>query len=622
MAKQAFWERLQTGKPLLADGAMGTMLHQHGAAIHACFDALNLEDPAQVAAVHRAFIAAGSEMIETNTFSANRYKLAEHGLEARVAEINGAAVRLARAVTAEAGRDDLYVAGAVGPLGVRLRPYGRVHKADARAAFHEQIGALAEAGADVIVLETFTDLAEILEALAAAQEVNPDLPVICQMTFAPDDRTLLGHLPGKVARDLRAAGARIIGVNCSGGPTQISRVLQAMRQSAPDLYFSAMPNAGFPETLNGRVMYPATEDYFADYALTFKAIGASIIGGCCGTTPNHIAAMRKALDDPARPLPHIQVIEANGEESEEAAERPTELANRLRHHDFTISVEMDPPRSYSPQRLLTAAQLLQDAGANVINVADSPTARMRMSPWAICHLLQTQLGIESILHFPTRGRNLLRVQGDLLAAHALGLRNLFVVMGDPTHIGDYPEAMNNYDVVPSGLIELIKQRMNTGIDQAGNSIGQPTSFTVGAALNMCANDLDHEIKVLRKKRAGGADFLLSQAVFEPARVERFLKRYEEIEGKPFDMPVLMGVMPLYSLRHATFLHNEVPGIIIPDTIFKRIEDAGEGAAQEGVRIASELLIQMRGMVQGAYIIPAFGRYDLAAEVIDALHVAV
>lgn len=619
MAKLPFWERIQQNTPLLADGAMGTMLHQHGVDIGACFDALNLGNPTQVARVHRAFIEVGSEIIETNTFSANRYKLAEHGLDTQVTEINREAVALARRVVAESARDDVYVAGAVGPLGVRLKPYGRVNAEDARAAFHEQIAALDAAGVDVIILETFTDLAEILEALAAARAVNPDLPVICQMTFAQDDRTLLGHLPGRVARDLRAAGARIVGVNCSGGPAQISRVLQAMRQAAPDLRFSAMPNAGFPEAVNGRVMYPATVDYFADYALTFKALGASIIGGCCGTTPEHIAAMRAALDDASRPLPQIHIAEINGDEVDVVPERPTELADRLARGEFVISVEMSPPRSYAPQKLLTAAQLLQDAGANVINVADSPTARMRMSPWAICHLLQSRIGIETILHFPTRGRNLLRVQGDLLAAHALGLRNLFVVMGDPTHIGDYPEAMNNYDVVPSGLIELIQKRMNTGLDQAGNSIGQPTSFTVGAALNMCANDLDHEIKVLRKKLESGADFLLGQAVYEPQRVEQFHRRYEEIEGKPFTTPVLMGVMPLYSLKHALYLHNEVPGIIIPDAIFKRIEDAGDHAAQEGVRIAGELLAQMRHLVQGAYIIPAFGHYDLAAEVIDTLY---
>jgi homocysteine S-methyltransferase len=368
------------------------------------------------------------------------------------------------------------------------------------------------------------------------------------------------------------------------------------------------------------MMYPATGAYFAEYALTFKAIGASIIGGCCGTTPEHIAAMREALDDPKRTLPEIHVVEMRGDDHVPVTERPTGLQRKLNEGKFVVTVEMAPPRSFVPGKLLAAAQLLQEAGADMVNVADSPTARMRMSPWAVCHFLQTGLNLETVLHFPTRGRNLLRVQGDLLAAHALGLRNLFVVMGDPTKIGDYPEAMDNYDVAPSALIGIIKQRMNQGVDQAGNSIGQPTSFTVGCALNMFVDDIDREIATLRKKIENGADFALGQAVFQPHLIERFLRRYEEIEGQPLKLPVVMGLMPLYSLKHAQFLHNEVPGVSIPDSIMKRMEDAGLNAPDEGVRIAQELLHDIKGLVQGAYIIPAFGHYELAADVIDALAV--
>ncbi|MAS36470.1 MAG: bifunctional homocysteine S-methyltransferase/methylenetetrahydrofolate reductase [Anaerolineaceae bacterium] len=618
MAKVPFFERLQQADPLLMDGAMATMLHQSGVPINASFDELNLTHPEQVLRIHQAYIEAGAGLVEANTFGANRFKLTEHGLGDQVARINQAGVELVQQAIAATGRDDIYVAGSVGPLGVRLKPYGRITHEEARAAFKEQIGAQIAAGIDAVVLETFSDVSEIIEALTAARELDPDLPVICQMTFAPDDRTLLGYLPASVARELRDAGARIIGVNCSTGPAQIARVLQAMRQAAPELIFSAMPNAGYPESVGGRVMYPATEGYFADYALTFKAIGASIIGGCCGTRPEHIAAMHRALADPNHALPQVSVREEVREEITDQPEAPTELAYKLHNGNFVVSVEMAPPRSHTPQTLLAAAQLLQDAGADVINVADSPTARMRMSPWAICHLLQSRLGIETVLHFPTRGRNLLRVQGDLLASHTLGLRNLFVVMGDPTHIGDYPNANDTYDVAPSDLIGLIKHGLNQGVDQAGNSIGQPTSFNVACALNMCASDIDREIRVLRKKLAGGADFALSQGVFEPERIEQFHKRYEELEGKPFDLPVLLGVMPLYSVKHARFLHNEVPGIHIPDSIFKRLEDAGDHAAQEGVAIAGELLASMSGLVQGAYIIPAYGRYDLAAEVIDGI----
>ncbi len=620
MRKLPFLERLKQEKPLLGDGAMGTMLHQRGIPMESCFNELNLTRPELVARVHRDYIEAGSELIETNTFEANRYKLAKFGLQDKVADINTAGVTLARRVIEASFRDDIYLAGSVGPLGVRLQPYGRVKPEEARAAFEEQIRALVEAGVDVIQLETFSDRAELLEALAAARAVSPDIPVICLTTFAQDDRTLLGDLPARVARDVYHAGATVIGVNCGGGPSQLSRILQAMRQATPDAIVSAMPNAGFPEAINGRVMYPATVEYFADYALTFEAIGARVIAGCCGTTPEHIAAMRRALDNPSRKLPEIHVHEHDHEEHSDVVERPTELSRKLAEGKFVVSVEMAPPRSFVPQKLVAAGQLLQEAGADVINVADSPTARMRMSPWAVCHFLQTRLGMDTVLHFPTRGRNLLRVQGDLLAAHALGLRNLFVVMGDPTHVGDYPEAMDNYDVTPSGLIRIIRERMNQGVDQAGNSIGQPTSFSVGCALNMFAQDVDHEIGVLRKKIEAGADFALGQAVFDPRLIEGFYLRYEEIHGEPLTLPVLMGIIPLYSLRHATFLHNEVPGIYIPEVLLKRIEGAGDDAAHEGVRIAQELLREIRGMVQGAYIIPQFGHYALAAEVIDALAV--
>jgi homocysteine S-methyltransferase len=598
---------------------MGTMLHARGVPIDACFDGLNLSQPEMVRSIHRDYVNAGAELIETNTFGANRYKLAECGLEAQVIEINRAAVLLARDAIRASGREQVYVAGAIGPLGVNLAPYGRLKEEEARAAYAEQIGALVEEGVDAILFETFNDLAELKLALETARDVAPGLPVICQMTFGPDHRTLLGYLPGRVAHELKEAHADVIGVNCSGGPAQISRVLQAMHHSEPGAIYSAMPNAGYPENLGGRTMYPATVEYFADYALTFKSIGATIIGGCCGTRPEHIAAMRAALDNPKRAASvRITLSKTRDVEAVQAAERPTELAHMLANGHFVVTVEMKPPRSHNFDRLLQSARMLRDAGANVLNIADSPTARMRVSPWAVCQMLQSRLGIETVLHFPTRGRNMLRIQGDLLGAHALGLRNIFVCMGDPTRIGDYPEAMDNYDIAPSGLIKLTKLKMNIGVDQAGNSIGQPTSFTVGCALNMAAQDVDKEVDVLRRKIAAGADFALGQPVFEPHVGENFLRRYEEIVGEALHLPVLMGLMPLYSLRHALFLHNEIPGIHIPQHILKRIEDAGDNAAQEGVIVAQELLRQMRGFVHGAYIIPAFGRYELAAQIIDAV----
>jgi len=615
---QKFLARLDASAfPLLSDGAMGTMLNARGVGFDQCFDALNLSNPALVADIHRAYIEAGSDIIQTNTFGANRYKLAAHGLEQRVAEINRAGVELARRVISASFKDVL-IAGDVGPLGVRLSPFGRVQPQEARQAFEEQITALAEAGADLLILETFSDLYEIGEAVAAARQVC-DLPVVASVTFTRDDRTLLGDAPAKVARLLVESGADLIGVNCSGGPAQLFRIIKQMRLAAPTARFSAMPNAGWPEQVGGRIMYPANPAYFGNYALAFCEAGVRLIGGCCGTTPQHIAAMRTALDNrPEGCQPELlATIEmADTSEPAAAAEAPSRLAQKLAAGRFVISVEMDPPRGLSTHKLIAGASLLAEAGADVINIADSPMARMRMSPWAVCHVIQREFNIETVLHFPTRGRNLLRVQGDLLAAHALGIRNVFVVMGDPTAIGDYPDAMDDYDLVPSGLIKLIKQNFNAGVDHAGADIGQPTSFFVGCALNLTPQDPDSEIKNLRRKLAAGADFILTQPVYQPQAAQTLLQRYADRYG-PLNTPILVGVLPLVSMRHAAFLNNEVPGVTIPDEMMARLAAAGDKAAQEGVRMALELIASMRSWASGIYLMPQFSRYDLAAEVVEA-----
>jgi methionine synthase / methylenetetrahydrofolate reductase(NADPH) len=565
--------------PVLGDGAMGTMLNARGISFDSCLDALNLTQPGAIAEIHRAYIEAGAQVIQTNTFGANRYKLKEHGLEDQVTAINRAGVELARRV-ALASFKEILIAGDVGPLGVRLAPFGRVQPEQARQVFAEQIKALAEAGADLIAIETISDLHEIQAAVNAAREVC-DLPVLASMTFTRDDRTLLGDSPAKVARTLYAAGVEVIGINCSGGPAQLFRVLRMMRQALPGLsprerpFFSVMPNAGWPEQAGGRIMYPANPEYFGEYALAFCEAGARLIGGCCGTTPAHIAAMQAALrlEDSSSEGCSYESLVINSVEADEpleAPDLPTRLASRLAEKQFVISVEMDPPRGLSAHKLLAGASLLAEAGVDVINVADSPMARMRMSPWAVCELVQRQVGVDTTLHFPTRGRNLLRVQGDLLAAHALGIRNVFVVMGDPTAIGDYPEAMDNYDLAPSGLIKLIKRGFNTGVDHAGADIGQPTSFFAGCALNLCPADPEREAKNLRRKIAAGADFILTQPVFQPENAEAFLRFYAERYGE-MELPILVGVLPLYGGRHASFLHNEVPGITIPAAIQQRIE---------------------------------------------------
>jgi len=606
----------KTQGPLLSDGAMGTMLNSKGAVNELCFDHLNLTNPALVAEIHRAYIEAGADIIQTNTFGANRFKLTLHGLEGKLAQINRAGVELVRRVSMAAYKEVL-IAGDIGPLGVRIAPFGRVKPEQARQAFAEQIQVLAEAGADLILAETFTDLNELVEAIAAAHEVC-NLPVAASMTFTRDDRTLLGEGPATVVRTLHKAGADLIGINCSGGPAQIFRILKQMHQAIPEARFSVMPNAGWPEQVGGRVMYPANPQYFGDYALAFCELGASLVGGCCGTTPQHIAAMRSALDREPRgcsPILSESLQPAETEDREAAIQSPTRLAQKLAAGKFVVSVEMDPPRGLSTHKLLAGASLLAEAGADVINIADSPMARMRMSPWAVCELVQRTVDVETVLHFPTRGRNLLRVQGDLLATHALGIRNIFVVMGDPTSIGDYPDAMDNYDLVPSGLVKLVKQNFNLGLDHAGVDIGQPTSFFVGGALNLTPQDMDQEIKNLRRKVKAGVDFLLTQPVYQPEAAEAFLNHYAEQFG-PLNIPILAGVLPLYSVRHASFLHNEVPGVSIPEEFRTRLENAGDGAAQEGIEIALELIEKMKSWAQGIYLMPQFNRYDLAAEIVE------
>ncbi len=604
--------------PLLADGAMGTLLHAQGVQFNRCFDELNMTDPARIAEVHRAYIEAGAQVILTNTFGANRFKLVKHGLEEQMVEINQNAVDLARRVV-DASFKEVFIAGDVGPLGVRLAPFGRVQPSEARAAFAEQILALAEAGVDLIVIETMTDVFETVEAIYAAKESTKNLPVVATMTFTRDDVTLLGDSPAKVARALHEAGADVIGVNCSGGPSQLLRILKAMRQAVPQAKFWVKPNAGWPEHVSGRVMYAAAPEYFRDYVVEFWKAGANVIGGCCGTSPEHIAAMRKTID--SKPVFKLDLIEhAHADElaEQEGQDGLSELAQKLAAGKFVFAVEMDPPRGLSTHKLVAGASLLKEAGADVIDVADSPMARMRMSAWAVCDTIQRKVGIETTIHFPTRGRNLLRVQGDLLAAHALGLRNIFVIMGDPTSIGDYPEAADNYDLVPSGLIKLIKQGFNTGIDHAGASIGQPTSFFAGSALNLCSPDPLTEIKNLKRKLKAGADFFLTQPIYEPQVAKAFLDRFAEETGAPLNKPILVGILPLVNVRHATFLHNEVPGIVIPQATLQRMEQAGERSAAEGVKIAVELINQIKEWGQGVYIMPQFHRYDLVAEIIEAV----
>lgn len=620
MSKPPFLTRIQSEKPLLADGAMGTMLHQLGVKLGTCYDAINLSDPVLVRNIHRRYIEAGVDLIETNTFSANAIKLKEFGYEREVVAINEAGVEIAKQAAENAGRD-IYIAGSVGPLGAYLAPLGRLKSEDAALIFRQQIATLIHAGVDVILFETFTDLKEIQVAIEQARKIKAEIPIIASVTFTRDDRTLLGESPTVVAHTLAQSGADVIGVNCSGGPTQLRRILSQIRQAEPDTHRLVMPNAGWPEASQGRVVYPATPEYFGECALSFETAGACIIGGCCGTTPEHIAAMRQSLDDESRE--HVvEVIHAKVPHSSESSssEPPTALARRLQQGEYVVTVEMAPPRGAAPEKLIASAEMLKAAGATNINISDSPMARMRMSPWALAYLLKEHVKLEPVLHFPTRGRNLLRVQGDLLAAHALGIRNVFVVMGDPTHIGDYPDAFNSQDIVPSGLVRLIKHQLNDGIDQAGNTISHPTNFLVGAALNLNNPNPEKEVNLLQKKIDAGADFVLTQPIYDPRIAENFIRHFEDRFGT-LTLPIIVGLLPIYSNNHAQFLHHEVPGIDIPEYIQERIAKASDQAA-EGVKVAQELLVDLKNLTQGVYVMPPFARYNLAAEVIDILGVPV
>ena len=614
-----FLDRLRRS-PVLADGAMGTEIFARGVTFDRCFDELNLSQPNTILDIHRRYVEAGAEVIETNTFGANRFRLGEHGFEAKLVEISHAGVRLAR-LAADESRRTVVVAGSVGPLGVRLAPLGRVSASDARAAFREQIGALHWAGVDALILETFSDLKEMREAVLAARDVAPELPVVAQMTFTEDGQTPLGESPIEVARVLLDLKVDAIGANCSVGPARLLPVIKLLARHAGGTPISVMPNAGWPQRVGPRIIYPATPDYFADFTRQFLNAGAVLIGGCCGTTPQHIRVMRTALDEATlvnvRGDSRVEVISPAEETSAfDELHPPTRLQQKLARGEFVTAVEVDPPKSHTASRILEAARELGKAGVDVIHVADTPMARMRMSAWALAHLILRETDLETVLHFPTRGRNLLRVQGDLLAAHALGIRNLFIAMGDPPSVGDYPEAGSYHDIVPTGLVKLIKENFNTGRDHSGTSIGAPTGFFIGVALNLDPHDLDREVKLFRKKIVCGADFAVTQPVFDVSGAQRFMQRYADDYGE-IPIPIIAGVLPPASLRNAEFLHNEVPGIALPEWVLERMRGASD-ERREGIRIAQEALEQLRALVQGAYVMPMLGRYDSAAEVIEAV----
>jgi homocysteine S-methyltransferase len=608
-----FIERLQRA-PLLADGAMGTQLYNHGVDFDQCFDALNLTNPRLIADIHRGYIDVGAEVIETNTYGANRFKLEAYGLQDRVREINYRAMKIARDVREISGQA-VFIAGAVGPLGKLLEPYGHITPDQAREAFSEQIGALLEQGADLLILETFSDLREILLAIEVARSIS-DLPIVAQMTFAEDGRTALGHTPQEVVAKLRTTGVDVIGVNCSVGSQRVFNIVEAMHVVAPDVRLSAQPNAGFPTERHNRVFYPSSPEYMARYAKRMiEEIGVSLIGGCCGTTPEHIAAMHGMLHDlnPDAPATHVHEVQTPPRPKMTVVQsEPTRLARTLNAGEFVVSVEIDPPRGHNPQKCLEGAQMLKEAGVHFINVADSPMSRVRMSALAMCYMIQERTGLETILHFTTRDRSLMGLQSDLLGAHAINVRNILALKGDPPSLANYPGTKGVFDVDTIGLVQVISG-MNRGVDTAGNDIGVPTTFNIGVALDVNAPDPDWEINRLHQKVAAGANFAMTQIAYDAEALRVFLERL----GPP-PLPLVLGLLPLQSYRQAEFLKNEVPGIAPTEEALRRMKLAGPEGRKEGVKMAQELLLEVKGLVNGVYIMPSFGRYEVAAEVLSVL----
>lgn len=617
-------------RPLLADGAMGTMLLSQGASSEQCLEQLVAERPAWVSGIHQAYAAAGADVLTTHTFGANRMRLAKHGLADKVRELNFQAVRLARDVREVAGRA-LFIAGDVGPLGGRLRWDEPAERAAVIHAFREQIGALWEAGCDLLLFETFSDVDELETAVRLAGELC-DLPVVASMTYTEDGRTPAGQAPDAVVERLRAAGAAVVGINCSLGPSRTLEILRVMHTAAPSLPLSAMPNAGFPQRVEGRFYYPASPEYFAAHALEFVREGARLVGGCCGTTPVHIRALRRSLDSLAGTsepgpagtaeqagddLPQVQVVTAA--ELVAQAEAPsTDLLAKLRAGKFVVSVEIDPPRSFTAEKQIEGARQARAAGADAVNVADSPMARVRMSPLALCAQIQQRVGIETILHFTTRDRSLMGLQADLIGAHALGVRNILALTGDPPSLGDNRESTPVYDVDSIGLVRII-DTFNRGLDMSGRELGQRSSFAIAVACNPTVPDIAAEADRLQRKIAAGAHFAMTQPIYHPSFWLEFVRQYEERHGR-LAIPILIGVLPLHSHRHASFLHHEVPGITLTEEALERMRRAGARGREEGVRMARELLAELKNLphVQGVYLMPSFGRYELACEVLDAL----
>jgi methionine synthase / methylenetetrahydrofolate reductase (NADH) len=593
---------------------MGTMLYAKGVSLNRCFDELNLVSPQLVKEVHMGYVKAGAELIETNTFGANRFRLAKFDLADKVREINLAGARLAR----ESAGEDLYVAGSVGPLGLRLEPLGATSLEEARSAFREQIEALVAGGVDLIVIETMMDLEEAHQALLAAREAA-SLPVVVQMTVQEDGNTLSGASPEDFARQLDAWGADVIGVNCGIGPATVLETLERMT-AVTTKKLSAQPNAGLPHSVDGRTHYLCSPEYMAERASRFIQAGARIVGGCCGTTPQHIRAIKAAVKS-LGPQAARATIETSLRPPQALEPLPIELrshlADKLVQGKFPVVVEIVPPKGCDPTREVEGAQYLKSHGIDAVNIPDGSGATARMSAQTLAVVIQQQAGIEPLLHFSCRGRNVLSLQSDILGAHALGIRNVWAVTGDAPQFATLPSATAVFDVDAIGLVNVLNN-LNRGLDMGGNPLGTQTSFLIGVGLNPNAVDPDEELRRFEHKIRAGANFGVIRPVFDLDRLTTFLHRVQALDVPT--IPLLAGIHPLTSYRNAEFLNNEVPGMSVSPKILKRMRkvDTGDRARAEGLKIAQEMLLEIRELVQGVQIVAPFSRYAMAVEVVEVL----
>jgi len=599
--------------PVLCDGATGTLLYAKGIFINRCYDELNVSQPELIRGLHHEYMQAGAEIIETNTFGANSFRLARHSMENRVREINRAGVSLAK----EAAKSfDVWVAGSVGPLGVRIEPLGKTSFEEARAAFREQIAALVEGGVDLLMLETFGYVEELHQAILAARDVNPKIPVVAHVTIDEDGNCLDGSTPESFTPRLESWGADVIGCNCSVGPVAMLDVIERVR-ALTSLPLAAQPNAGMPRSVEGRNIYLCSPEYMASYARKFVAAGVRLVGGCCGTTAEHIRVMKSALrvgEARAKAAPS----KSHGEAVVNAApavplEKRSKLGAKIAAGEFLTMVEIVPPKGTDIRKEIEGARFLKSVGVDAINIPDSPRASARMSNQALSLLVQQEVGIEAILHYTCRDRNVLSMQSDLLGAAALGIHNLICITGDPPKMGNYPDATAVFDVDAIGLVNIV-HNLNCGLDIGGNPLGTGTSFVIGVGANPGLPNIDEEIKRFEYKVEAGAECVVTQPVFDLKLLEVFLRRIEHCK-----IPVIAGIWPLVSVRNAEFMKNELR-VSVPDSILERMAGAKtpEAAREEGIAIAREMLIAVRDMVQGAQISAPSGRYSAAADVLEAL----